>query len=93
MVEGATLEKQGGDPLGLVVTTNAAGEFAFGPLPPGEATLLVRHPERIIRSAVKGMLPKTRLGRKMLSKLKVYAGEDHPHQAQNPEPLKLAESR
>lgn len=55
--------------------------------------LLERHPERIIRSAVKGMLPKTRLGRKMLSKLKVYAGEDHPHQAQKPEPIKLAESR
>ncbi|MDO5040872.1 MAG: 50S ribosomal protein L13 [Peptoniphilus sp.] len=44
-----------------------------------------KHPERIVEYAVKGMLPKNRLGRKMYTKLKVYAGEEHPHQAQQPE--------
>ncbi|MCA9188616.1 MAG: 50S ribosomal protein L13 [Planctomycetales bacterium] len=46
-----------------------------------------RHPDRILRDAVRRMLPKNKLGRKMLSKLKLYVGPDHPHQAQNPEPL------
>lgn len=46
-------------------------------------------PERIIESAVRGMLPKNRLGRQMIKKLKVYAGPDHPHQAQSPEPKEL----
>ncbi|MBD3380699.1 MAG: 50S ribosomal protein L13 [candidate division Zixibacteria bacterium] len=46
-------------------------------------------PEFIFREAVKGMLPKNRLGRKMLKKLFVYAGEKHPHQAQKPESLEL----
>ena len=50
---------------------------------------LENHPERVIESAVRGMLPKNRLGRKMFKKLKVYAGPDHPHQAQQPEPLEL----
>ena len=49
--------------------------------------LLVRRPEEVIRRAVKGMLPHTRLGTQQLRKLKVYAGGDHPHQAQRPEPL------
>ena len=44
-----------------------------------------KHPERIIELAVKGMLPKNRLGRSMYRKLKVYAGENHPHEAQKPE--------
>ncbi len=48
------------------------------------------HPERVIESAVKGMMPKGPLGRKMLKKLKVYAGEDHPHTAQKPQQLTLA---
>ncbi len=48
------------------------------------------HPERIIESAVKGMMPKGPLGRKMLGKLKVYAGEQHPHMAQKPKALNLA---
>ena len=48
-----------------------------------------RYPERVIEAAVKGMLPKNKLGRKTLSKLKVYAGPDHPHAAQSPEPLDL----
>jgi large subunit ribosomal protein L13 len=48
-----------------------------------------RFPERIIELAVKGMMPKGPLGRSMLKKLKVYAGEDHPHTAQQPEAMKL----
>ncbi len=48
-----------------------------------------RFPERIIELAVKGMMPKNSLGRSMLKKLKVYAGSDHPHTAQQPETLKL----
>ena len=51
--------------------------------------LLKKHPDRIITLAVKGMLPKTKLGRQMLKKLKVYGAADHPHQAQQPEPLSL----
>jgi len=49
--------------------------------------LLARRPEEVIRRAVKGMLPHNRLGAQQLRKLKVYAGNDHPHQAQKPEPL------
>ncbi|MGD8262476.1 MAG: 50S ribosomal protein L13 [Desulfobacterales bacterium] len=48
-----------------------------------------KRPEDIVRFAVKGMLPKNRLGRKLFKKLKVYAGDQHPHQAQNPEILKI----
>jgi large subunit ribosomal protein L13 len=49
--------------------------------------LLERRPEEVIRRAIKGMLPHTRLGAQQLRKLKIYAGSDHPHQAQRPEPL------
>ena len=49
--------------------------------------LLQRRPEEVIRRAVKGMLPHNKLGAQQLRKLKVYAGSDHPHQAQRPEPL------
>lgn len=48
-----------------------------------------KFPERIIESAVKGMLPKTRLGNKMIRNLKIYAGSEHPHSAQNPEVVEL----
>lgn len=48
-----------------------------------------KHPERIVERAVKGMLPKTKLGRKMSKKLKVYVGGDHPHQAQMPKNLEI----
>jgi len=48
-----------------------------------------RHPERIIENAVRGMLPGNVLGEKQLKKLRVYAGPDHPHAAQQPEPLRL----
>lgn len=53
------------------------------------ATLLAKHPTRVITHAVRGMLPKNKLGRAMLKKLKVYVGPNHPHEAQKPEPLKL----
>lgn len=48
-----------------------------------------RHPERVIEIAVKGMLPKTKLGRAMAKKLKVYADAEHPHQAQQPQTLEV----
>jgi large subunit ribosomal protein L13 len=48
-----------------------------------------RRPERVVERAVRGMLPRTRLGRQMLKKLSVYAGGEHPHQAQQPSPLQL----
>jgi len=51
--------------------------------------LLKEHPERAIEYAVKGMLPKNTLGRKMLRKLHVFAGDKHPHSAQQPKPLEL----
>ena len=47
--------------------------------------LLHKDPEKVLRNAVKGMLPKNRLNRKIINKLKVYSGENHPHEAQNPE--------
>ncbi len=47
------------------------------------------HPERVIELAVKGMLPKNKLGREMAKKLRVYAGEEHPHAPQSPEPLEI----
>jgi large subunit ribosomal protein L13 len=50
---------------------------------------LAQHPDRVLLAAVKGMLPKNRLGRQMIKKLKLYAGEAHPHQAQQPKSLPL----
>ena len=51
------------------------------------AQMLERRPEEVIRIAVKGMLPRNRLARQQLRKLKVYAGPDHPHEAQKPKPI------
>jgi len=51
--------------------------------------LLETRPERLVEMAVRGMLPKNRLGRQLFTKLKVYRGADHPHGAQKPEPVKL----
>ncbi|MBW1708586.1 MAG: 50S ribosomal protein L13 [Deltaproteobacteria bacterium] len=51
--------------------------------------LLEKKPEEVLRHAVKGMLPKNSLGRRQFKKLKVYAGPDHPHQAQQPEALEI----
>ena len=53
------------------------------------AEMLERQPEEVIRRAVKGMMPRNRLSRKQLGKLKVYAGPDHPHAAQSPNPLEV----
>ena len=53
--------------------------------------MMKKKPEFVVESAVKGMLPKNRLGRKLIRKLKVYSGEDHPHKAQKPEVLSLTE--
>ena len=55
------------------------------------ATLMNSRPERVVEMAVKGMLPKNRLGRAMGKKLKVYRGPEHPHAAQQPQPLTIAE--
>jgi len=51
--------------------------------------MLERRPEEVIRRAVKGMLPRNRLGRKQITKLKVYAGPEHPHAAQQPKPMEI----
>jgi large subunit ribosomal protein L13 len=53
------------------------------------AKLLAKKPEEVLRLAVKGMLPKNSLGRRQLRKLKIYAGTEHPHQAQKPERLEI----
>jgi large subunit ribosomal protein L13 len=52
--------------------------------------LIARRPEKVVEEAVRGMLPKSKLGRQMATKLKVYRGEDHPHQAQQPVALEIA---
>jgi large subunit ribosomal protein L13 len=56
-------------------------------------TALTKHPERVIEHAVNGMLPKGRLGRRLQRHLKVYAGETHPHEAQQPKKLDLPSAR
>ena len=56
------------------------------------SVMLDKHPERLVEFAVKGMLPKGPLGRKMFRKLKVYRGTAHPHQAQAPRPLEISEA-
>ena len=50
---------------------------------------LDKHPERVLQAAIRGMLPKNKLGRRMIKKLKVYPGDAHPHKAQQPKPLEL----
>lgn len=57
------------------------------------ADLLTSRPEEVVRHAIRGMLPKGRLGRQMLRKLKLYAGPSHPHAAQMPQPLELPSAR
>ena len=56
----------------------------------GARDLQGKYPERLIEEAVRGMLPKTKLGRKQIRKLKVYRGSNHPHEAQQPRPLKIS---
>jgi large subunit ribosomal protein L13 len=55
--------------------------------------MIEKHPDRVIEIAVKGMLPRNRLGRQMIKKLKVYAGNAHPHAAQKPEALEIPEAK
>ena len=74
--EQKTYYRHTGYPGGIKAVT--AGKLLEGP-----------HADRVVRQAVRGMLPKTPLGRKMLNKLKVYAGPDHPHAAQQPQELPL----
>ena len=57
------------------------------------AELLANQPTELVRRSVRGMLPKNSLGRRMLGKLNVYAGPDHPHAAQKPQPLELPKAR
>ena len=81
----------------VVMTADKAGDkFAYrhsgypgGITSLSYAELLATKPEEVVRRAVRGMLPKTRLGRQQLGKLKVYAGPEHPHEAQQPQPLEL----
>ena len=54
-------------------------------------TMLERKPTEIVRLAVRRMLPKTKMGRRMMKKLKIYAGNEHPHEAQDPKPLDIKE--
>ncbi len=75
--EGKLYHRHTGWPGGL--KTTSAARLLEGP-----------HAERVLEAAVRGMLPKNHLGRKMFSKLKVYAGAEHPHRAQQPEALPLA---
>ena len=81
----------------ITVTGNKLDEktyYRYSGYPSGIRSLtlrqmLNRYPERVIRLAVWGMLPKNKLGRKILKKLKVYAGPDHPHEAQQPKTLEI----
>jgi large subunit ribosomal protein L13 len=86
---------------GVVLTHDKAGDkFAYrhsgypgGLKQTSYAVLMERSPEEVVRRAVRGMLPKNTLGRQQLSKLKVYPGPDHPHAAQDPQPLDLPAAR
>ncbi len=68
--------------------------FTYSGYPGGQkkttfSQMIEKHPDRVITLAVKRMLPKTKLGNKLINKLKVYKGEEHPHSAQNPVSLKV----
>jgi large subunit ribosomal protein L13 len=86
---------------GIVLTAGKAGDkFAYrhsgypgGLKQESYAHLLERSPDEVVRRAVRGMLPKNTLGRQQLLKLKVYPGPDHPHAAQDPQPLDLPAAR
>ena len=84
----------------VVLTGNAEDKFAYrhSGYPGGlrrrsYAELLDRSPEEVVRRAVRGMLPKNTLGRQQLAKLKVYPGPEHPHAAQEPQPLDVPTAR
>jgi large subunit ribosomal protein L13 len=57
------------------------------------SSLLANQPEELVRRSIRGMLPKNTLGRQQLAKLKVYAGPDHPHESQRPQPLEIPAAR
>ena len=69
--------------------TGYMGHELFTPF----AKMIEKHPERVIEKAVYGMLPKTKLGRAMYGKLKVYAGAEHPHAAQKPQTVKTGKKK
>jgi len=84
----------------LLTAGKAADKFAYrhsgypgGLRKTSYAELLERSPEELVRRAVRGMLPKGTLGRQQLAKLKVYAGAEHPHEAQSPAPYEIAGAR
>jgi large subunit ribosomal protein L13 len=84
----------------VVLTGDAEQKFAYrhsgypgGLKSRSYAELLAEQPAELVRRTIKGMLPHNRLGRQMLSLLKVYAGPEHPHAAQHPEPLDLSSAR
>jgi len=84
----------------VLTAGKGAGKFAYrhSGYPGGlkrrsYAELLERSPDEMVRRAVRGMLPKNTLGRQQLSKLKVYSGPEHPHAAQDPQPLELPAAR
>jgi large subunit ribosomal protein L13 len=84
----------------VVLTGNAEDKYAYrhsgypgGLRQTSYAELMATKPAEVVLRAVRGMLPKNTLGRQQLAKLKVYAGPEHPHAAQNPEPLVLAAAR
>ena len=85
----------------VVLTANKGdGKFAYhhsgypgGLKSESYASLLEREPEELVRRAIRGMLPKNTLGRQQLAKLKVYAGPDHPHESQKPQPLEIPGAR
>ena len=84
----------------VMTADKAADKFAYrhsgypgGLRQESYAHMMDRAPEEVIRRAVRGMLPKNTLGRQQLAKLKVYPGSDHPHAAQDPQPLDLSAAR
>jgi large subunit ribosomal protein L13 len=85
----------------VVMTADKAGEklaYRHSGYPGGlksrsYAEMLASNPEEVVRRAVRGMIPKTRLGRQQLAKLKVYSGPEHPHEAQQPQMLDLPAAR
>ena len=85
VVNASRIEVSGNKPQAKVYSRHSGYPQGFKEETLGH--LLQRRPEEVIRRAVKGMLPHNRLGTQQLRKLKVYAGSDHPHQAQQPEPL------
>jgi large subunit ribosomal protein L13 len=78
-----------GNKLDLKVYTRYTG-YQGGLKTTTAREMLVKHPERVLEHAVWGMLPKTRQGRKLIRRLKVYTGEAHPHDAQQPKKWELA---